>query len=398
MVSIMKVSKNKNDFSSVGNFQIDEKHTQKFKVKDPFNNNTLEGYINRRANNLYGSMIIEKVNGKEVYQFVYATPKMTYPFNRKRERFIPDYDRIEVYEKLDGTNILGYVYKDIESNSFVTYKTRLKPILGNSKFGNFYSLWKEILEKYPEIPEKILNSNLNFSFELYGKKNKIFILYKTLLDIRLLFYRNRETGEILSPLSYNSNLPIPNIISIYNEKIDVKSEYEKVKLKLGESLKEEEGNITGTEGSVWYFIKDNKAVQMKCKPLKIEDIHMRKFIIPYHSIYITIVNSFEDKDNPSIDYIKQLLSEEYTKEEIAESDSRIERIFGKVLQERDFQKRILRDYEFLQKEYNWSIEHNKNEVMRWFGKKYPKFMAAKIYSFLTGGMKDRLKKKDGDKN
>ncbi|RLF60619.1 MAG: hypothetical protein DRN25_02220 [Thermoplasmata archaeon] len=377
-------------------FQIDEKHTIKFKLNDIFNNNTIEGYINRRPGTLYGSMIIEKVNGKDTYQFIYATPKMSYPFDRKGEWNIPDYDKIEVYEKLDGTNILGYVYRDAEGNKFVTYKTRLRPILGESKFGNFYLLWKEILERYPEIPKEILKSNLNFSFELYGKKNRIFILYKTLLDTRLLFYRERETGSILSPLSYKTDLPIPNIISIYNDDIDIVNEYNQVKLKLEENLKEEEGCITGMEGSVWYFIKNGSATQIKCKPPKIEDIHMRKFRIPYHSIYITIVNSFEDTDSPTLDYIKELLSEEYTEEEIAESESRITKIFKEVIQEKDFQKKILADYESLSKEYGWTIENNKNDVMRWFGKKYPKFMAAKIYNFLAGGMNSRSEKRRFD--
>ena len=77
-------------------FEIDEKHTKYFKETDPFNKNKVEGYINRRQGNLYGSLFITKVNGKDAKQFIFSTPKMSYPYNRKGEWEIPDADEIRI--------------------------------------------------------------------------------------------------------------------------------------------------------------------------------------------------------------------------------------------------------------------------------------------------------------
>ncbi len=99
---------------------------------DPFNpQNEVFGYISRKSTEYYGALIITKVNGKELLpQLIMGTPKMHYPFDSRedgtRNYHFPIAKNIEIYEKLDGTNILAYFYSDGEFR-YLTYKTRLRP-------------------------------------------------------------------------------------------------------------------------------------------------------------------------------------------------------------------------------------------------------------------------------
>ena len=77
-------------------------------------------------------MFLRMVNGKYKPQVVFATPKIDYPFTSRpdgrRVYHFPAVNKVEIYEKLDGTNIFAYAYTD-GREIFVTYKTRLVPIL-----------------------------------------------------------------------------------------------------------------------------------------------------------------------------------------------------------------------------------------------------------------------------
>ena len=84
-----------------------------FDEVDPYNpQNRLEGFVNRRQGRLYGALWITKVNGKICKQLIYSAPKQHYPFDKDNVWTFPDYSYIELYEKLDGTCIISYQYKD----------------------------------------------------------------------------------------------------------------------------------------------------------------------------------------------------------------------------------------------------------------------------------------------
>jgi len=94
----------------------------------------------------------------------------------------PSVKQIDIYEKIDGTNIFAYQFKDAQDNSHMTYKLRLHPVLRNGKWGNFLDMWKEMLERYPRIPELLMINRCSLSFELFGSRNSHLMLYDTPLD------------------------------------------------------------------------------------------------------------------------------------------------------------------------------------------------------------------------
>jgi len=364
-----------------------KKQVIKFEEVDPYNpENTVKGYVNRRQGQLYGALYITHINGKRRYQLIYSAPKQHYPFDKsiKEEKVFkfPEYDSIELYEKLDGTCIISYRYTD-GKDWFYTYKTRLRPFLGTSKYGNFFQLWNEILDKYPIIDKEHRETgDYNYIYELYGKRNKILIDYDIPLDTRLIFIVT-PSGNIMSPDS-TEGVKVPKLestlqnIPLIDDKLDKSYLDYQTLLETNLQIDEENQIMKGKEGLVWYFIKDEYAVQIKCKPPSVLKYHWSGDAIAYESIYTTIHNAFENFDEPSYEDIVSLLQEEFTEDKIEKSRARIEKVLGKILFDKKFLARLEIDY----KEQGFNINEDKVTCMRWFGKNYPKAAAKRIYQLL----------------
>jgi hypothetical protein len=353
-----------------------------FEEIDPYNpQNKLKGYINRREGQLYGSLWITHVNGKRCPQLIYSAPKQHYPFDKDNNWKFPEYDIVKLYEKLDGTCVVSYNYRDKKGNFYLTYKTRLRPFLGAGKFGNFFALWNEMREKYPDIDKLCGDKPYYFMFELYGKRNKILIDYDVPLDTKLIFVRD-SFGNVFPPhiatFGFNGLIPILQEDAVTKEITE--DGYITVQNALETNLQIDEENhiMKGKEGYVMYFIKDGWAVQIKCKPPSVLKYHWSEDSIPYESIYTTVYNAYENFDEPSFDDVVGLLKEEYDDSKIEKSRVRIEKILGKVLFDKKFQYTLAEDY----KKMKFDINRDKVTCMRWFGQNYPKSEAKRIYNLL----------------
>jgi len=352
------------------------KQVIEFNEADPYNpQNTLRGYINRRQGALYGSLIITHVNKEPCSQFIYSAPKQHYPFDKNKNWEFPEFDDIELYEKLDGTCIIRYNYKDSDNNIFTTYKTRLRPFLGKSQYGNFFSLWNEMLDTYPQI--KNLPDGFNYVFELYGKRNKILIDYDIPLNTKLIFFI--DNGYIFPPSELPPQIDIPKLNPILSTDNITKESYLQFQQDLQTILDIDEENhiLKGMEGYVIYFLKEG-ATQIKCKPEAVLKYHWSGDAIPYESIYTTVINSFENFDSPTVDDINQLLAEEYLEDKISKSYNRIQKILDRVTFEKKLQTKLLIDY----KEQNLDINKDKRTCMRWFAEHYPKSQSRRIFRLI----------------
>ena len=362
-----------------------KKQVIEFCEVDPYNpQNTVEGYVNRRQGQLYGALWITMVNGERCEQLIYSAPKQHYPFDGPEDDRIwkfPEYDTIELYEKIDGTCIISYVYTDGKGNTYLTYKTRLRPFLGSGKYGNFFELWNEMREKYSNIDKICNNKNYNYVFELYGKRNKILIDYDVSLDTKLIFSIYKD-GRILSPMSGGLDaLNLPVVIGWLHKTKDTKKEYLEWMDRLENSLDIDEHNciMKGKEGLVWYFVNvGGFTSQIKCKPPSVLKYHWSGDAIPYESVYTTVINAFENFDEPTYEDVVSLLEEEYTEDKISKSRVRIEKCLGKVLFDRKYQYKLAEDY----RKHNFNINKDKVTCMRYFGKHYPKSEAKRIYRLL----------------
>jgi len=376
-----------------------KKQVIEFEEVDPYNpQNVLKGYINRRQGHLYGALYITHVNGKKCPQLIYSAPKQHYPFDKENNWKFPECDYVELYEKLDGTCIICYTYTD-NINNYITYKTRLRPFLGKSKFGNFFTLWNEMLVKHPKIKQlQEEYPHYVFVFELYGKRNKILIDYDVPLETKLIFGIN-ERGFIYSPKSLQGvhsfndktvavieaginleEIPVLNLCDIAQEFDGNEIHYIDKQNELESALEIDEENkiMKGKEGLVWYFIKDDCAVQIKCKPPSVLKYHWAGDAIPYESVYTTVINAFENFDEPTYEDVVSLLKEEYDDDFIEKSRVRIEKALGKVLFDRKYQYKLAEDY----KKHGFDINKDKVTCMRWFGQNYPRSEAKRIFRLL----------------
>lgn len=374
---------------------IEGKNVQPFEEVDPFNpSNTLKGYIKRDGSLTYGLLYITHVNNLECPQHIWCTPKMSYPFKRDGiYKPVKSVDRIEVYTKLDGTNILGYTYQDADGNIYISYKTRLRPFLGTSKFGAFVDLWREMLKKYPKIPNLILDNGCNISFELYGKRNKILVEYETLLDVAVLFgvYPRR----VVPPLDLVvDGVPVVKLLQRFQSEEDFVANYEWLRKWLNANISEDEsGIVRGVEGAVWYMIAGG-VIQWKCKPDLVLDVHWKSDKLPSHSVYITVVNAYEETDTPSFELVKSLLLEEFPESAIYKAEGRIQKIMAEVAFEKKFKAEIKVKY----LAEGQDIVKDKGACMRFFGSHYNKKAARKIYNYLVEEFADKLDRDCSYKN
>lgn len=358
---------------------IEHKNVQPFEEVDPFNpGNSVKGYIKRDGGLTYGLLYISHINNQECPQYVWCTPKMSYPFNRDGVyKPIKSVESIEVYTKLDGTNILGYTYHDVEGKEYISYKTRLRPFLGTSKFGAFADLWREMLVKYPKIPDLIVGNGCNISFELYGKRNKILVEYEVALDVAVLFgvypHRIIPPSELVV-----DGVPVVGLLRKFQSEEDFVANYEVLRTWLNANIKEDgEGIVRGVEGAVWYMITGG-AIQWKCKPDLVLDVHWKSNKLPSHSIYITVVNAYEETDTPTFELIRSLLLEEFQESEIYNVEERIQRVMAEVAFEKKFKSEIKAKY----LSEGLDIVKDKVACMRFFGSQYNKRAASKIYNYL----------------
>lgn len=362
-----------------------------FCEKDPFNpKNVVMGFVSRKPTEYYGALIITHVNLKKVSpQLIMGTPKMFYPFTA-REDGTRNYrfpltskgmtNKIEVYEKLDGTNVLAYTYT-VGPDLFVTYKTRLRPFLNEgSKWGKFVSMWNEAAADYKQVIRKMLMEGYNLSFELYGARNPHLVMYKVPLAFALLFAVT-NVGNITPPSKLNTRgLPcVPLLKSIDRDYV---WNYEQLQKELNNELSQtEDGYYTGVEGTVWYVSSAGKYLQLKCKPEVIETIHFSAGSkdINKQVILATCWNALENVEVLTTDFIKRLLLEEFRPELIESSHYRIERCIEFVKGELVFRDSVLDAY----KATGMNILTQKKEVMRAMSSKFDRKVMKKVYSTIT---------------
>ena len=362
----------------LSDLQVKADELQNFEVEDPFNpQNVLKGFISRSSDHRYGAVAITHINGRDAYQIQFGAPKQRYPFGKDGDFHFPNVREIEVYDKLDGTNVFAYRYSR-DGEKFQTYKLRLFPVLRNSRFGEFLELWKEILERYPQISRVCEVNNCGVSFEMYGSRNTHLILYEKPLDIALLFGIDNE-ARILSPSQIKClEIPSASLLARITSRQELVQEYNRFREDIEKNnVKNGDGTISGSEGVVWYLSDlEGRVMQFKCKPESIEEIHWATGAIDINTIRATAHNVLETDNEINYEGTIRLLREEFTSEQIGLSDIRIRNVIDDLRQWYEFQKRVLDVYGTV----GVSIKDDKGAVMREMSRYFPKPQMKKVYT------------------
>jgi hypothetical protein len=323
---------------------VKEDVLSEFEVEDAYNSpNILTGVICRQSDHRYGALVIFKVNHEEMEpQVVFATPKINYPFSYNKvtgDRIYrwPTFIRAVAYEKLDGTNIFAYSYANSEGTRFVTFKTRLTPVIISGTYGDFKAMWDKILEKYQRIrrPNVVLKGDVGLSFELYGYQNPHLIVYDVPLDAALLFAVRQTDAGIMTPNRFESIAPTSKKLGEAQKSDDLEELYTQLEATATNKIKvrEDDGMMEGDEGHVLYVITDDKEwIQYKIKADQVKDIHWATGGISVASILATSLNALEvcSLDEFNTAYVVELLKEEFNDQQIGRSMVRVEKTVSDV--------------------------------------------------------------------
>lgn len=372
---------------------IKPKQLSHFNVEDPFNiGNQLEGYVAIQKDHRLGALYLSHVNQQYVPQIVYGTPKMKYPFTSNRvsgERIFhfPNCSFVSVHSKLDGTNILCYSYKDANDSYFVTYKTRLTAVLSSGVFGDFRSMWKEILERYPGIPKFVKKYNVNLSFELYGSRNPHLIIYDTPLEAKLLFglqginvVSPAELG-VVSDLDFHRIPRSEAVRMLYPDQHDLVAEYQQMQKDLENNLQQDEdGFFKGDEGFIWYMSTEDGTVQYKCKPETIESIHFAAAgKVSVATAKAACYKVIENGGEPDFENVKMILIEDYDERVVEAQRSNIVKAINEVVSYLQFRNKVIKIYT----QSNIDISKDKANTMRMMSKYFSKGDMRRVYNVLS---------------
>jgi len=357
---------------------LDSKWLKSFDVEDPFNKTIkLQGFLSHKPDHRYGALVITHVDGKEAPQLILATPKLHYPFGKDGKFHFPPIKKIHIYEKLDGTNVLAYRYRDADGNSYLTYKLRLYPVLRNSRWGSFLDMWHELVQKHPAITQLVSENNCYISFEMYGMRNAHLMLYDVDLATAALF-GIREDATIVPVFNLNLfDVPTAPFIDEISAKDDPVKKYAEIRETMEQRMKHtDDEKLIGMEGTVWYIEEPNSRVTMwKCKPESVEEIHWAAGINT-KAVLATCWNYLETGDILNYENLLPLLLEEYQQREIDNFRHHIDRCITQVNQEVEFRERVLNEYDKL----GVSIYQDKAAVMRAMSQHFNRADMRKVYT------------------
>ena len=359
---------------------LEEKWLQPFDVIDPFSGLRLEGFLSLKPDHRYGAVILLRVGGSDAPQLIYATPKLHYPFGKTGEFVFPRISKIDIYEKLDGTNVLAYTYSDAEGKRHLTYKLRLYPVLRDGKWGNFLGMWQEMLRRYPEIPDLVDTNECSISFELYGSRNVHLMVYEETLNCAVLF--GVDTFGKCRPPDELRVLGVP--LAVHHGTLragqDPVVEYNRIRATLQSGIEElEDGKLSGSEGTVWYVTTvSGENVLFKCKPESVEAIHW-KGGISKEGVKATCWNLLEVEDELTFPALERLLLEEYSQKDIDNFKVHIDACMVDVNHQLAFRNRVLEEYA----KVGISLETDKSAVMRQLSTKFARNEMKKVYTLIV---------------
>ena len=340
---------NINEAARILDLKVDE--LRPFAETDPFNNVEVRGYISRRQDHRYGAMVIYYADGNVDAQVIYGTPKFHYPFDKNGMFHFPAVERVEVHEKIDGTNILGFTYwtrPKGKSTPLVSYKTRLMPFVGDRGMGNFLTMWKRVLEKYPAAPFLVHSVGDWYdgavSFEMFGSLNKHLLLYDVPLDARLLF--KVDSKGIYPPREFDWSRTVPTAqkVASLGSTHDLYGFYRKHQAELGALLEETDEGFKGAEGYMWYALRSDDRLWevFKCKPEQIQAIHFAAGGLNKASIVSACYRVLESEDL-TVEAVSQMLLEDWGQEHIdlALDTGKLRRVVEEIQQAQAFKDTCL---------------------------------------------------------
>ncbi|MBI3764706.1 MAG: hypothetical protein HY260_22935 [Chloroflexi bacterium] len=243
------------------------------------------GYVCRQESEKLGMLAMTSVGGKERLEFIYAMPKIHYPYQQDRhgqmQLVIPVPQNVTDARftiKLDGTAIIWWPLTDAEGNVLeVVPRTRLQPVLTPSRWGDWNKLLAEALPDKSGVERAVREQGVVLAFELWGYRNPHLIKYETPLAITLhtaIRHKKIVSHRLLADMAGRFGFNLVESIEVARpDSTGLAEAYRRWQEKMEERNKSAGEGVFVDEGAVLVISTTETATYYKCKPPSIEEIH-----------------------------------------------------------------------------------------------------------------------------
>jgi hypothetical protein len=328
--------------------EVSARQWQEFEVVSP-GGIPFSGYVCRQESEKLGMLAITEMAGEPRLEFVYAMPKIHYPYHQDRDGtvrvVVPVAQNVvdaRFTLKLDGTAIIFYPLTDKDGNVLeVIPRTRLQPVLTPSRWGDWNALLAGALPDRTPVEEAVRAQKVTLVFELWGYRNPHLVKYDVPLKLtlhtavrhkkpvsyrRLLDMANRYSLELIPTVETAE----PNPDGLARAYRRLQAEMEARNQAAGEDVFLEEGTIL-------MLSTVDTAVYYKCKPPSIEEIHwtadnnVSKENIQ-QALYKMLENGY-DFDSGSTTDVHTMLETDFEPERIEIAAELLERVYQEFVVE-----------------------------------------------------------------
>lgn len=336
-------------------------------------------------------LAITQLAGESRLEFVYAMPKIHYPYHQDRDGavrvVVPVAQNVvdaRFTSKLDGTAIIFYPLTDKEGNVLeVIPRTRLQPVLTPSRWGDWNALLAEVLPDRTPVEEAVRAQRATLVFELWGYRNPHLVKYNVPLKLTLhtaVRHKKPVSYRRLLDIAKRYNLElIPTVETAEPNADGLARAYRRLQAEMEARNQAAGEDIYLEEGTMLMLSTVDTAVYYKCKPASIEEIHwtadnnVSKGNIQ-QTLYKMLENGY-DFDSGSVADVHHALEADFEPERIEIAAELIERVYQEFvveLQQKAWLRHLVADSGINPQETA--------TLMRYLSQHYPKNQMSWVYN------------------
>ncbi len=245
------------------------------------------GYVCRHESDKLGMLAVTSIGGQNRLEFIYAMPKIHYPYQQDRQGHAgaqlvipvpPNAVDARFTIKLDGTAIIWYPLTGAEGNVLeVIPRTRLQPVLTPSRWGNWNRLLDEALPDRSGVERAVRDQRVVLAFELWGYRNPHLIKYDTPLELTLhtaIRHKKPISYRLLADFARRYGFDLVESIEVARPDPAGLAEAYRRWQETMEARNQSAGEgVYIAEGAVLVISTAETSTYLKCKPTSIEEIH-----------------------------------------------------------------------------------------------------------------------------
>ncbi|MFO7541024.1 MAG: hypothetical protein R6X32_23525 [Chloroflexota bacterium] len=341
--------------------EVSARQWQPFEVTSP-GGIPFSGYVCRQESEKLGMLAITEMGGEPRLDFVYAMPKIHYPYHQDKDGTVrvvvpvmPTMVDARFTLKLDGTALIFYPLTDKEGNVLeVIPRTRLQPVLTPSRWGDWNALLSDVLPDRTPVEEAVRAQKATLIFELWGYRNPHLVKYDVPLKLTL-----HTAVRHKKPVSYRRLLDIanrygleliPTVETAEPNADGLARAYRRLQTEMEARNQAAGADVFLEEGTILMLSTVDTAVYYKCKPPSIEEIHWTADnTISKENIQQALYKMLEDSydfDSGSVEDLHAMLETDFEPDRIETAVELIARVYQEFvldLQQKAWLRQLVAD-------------------------------------------------------